>query len=42
MDRIVMENPKNNIRIITNKMYEKKWKDLGFVVLDITLLKKVA
>lgn len=42
MDKIVMENPRNNIRIVTTKLYEKKWKDLGFIVLDITLLKKAA
>lgn len=42
MSRIVMFNPSNNIKIVTTKEFENKWKNLGFIVLtNFIPLKKV-
>lgn len=43
MKRVVMENPSNNVRITTNKNFQRYWEDLGFVVITILVpLRKIA
>lgn len=40
MEKIVMFNPKNNVKIITNQCFQPKWEKLGFVPLkNVTLLR---
>ena len=39
MEKVVMYNPRNKVKIMTNPQFQSHWEKLGFVVVtNITLL----
>lgn len=42
MDKIVMYNPRNNVKIITNSDFKSKWEKLGFVETPNVILFRMA